>query len=204
MVGTRRTCPRGPEAQLPHIPPEGWGCTCVPPGPCTQSSRAAVGLLWGCLGCFCSACARACCQPSAGRPPLPSLGVTGASQAVGVPVVLGAHGGPAAGGQGGLLPSFGAVFDEAGRAQAPCAAVRGACGRMVACVALDRDVPLGKPCPHAPGQSPALACHRGGRAGHWAVSHRVLSTLGWVRGAVLLLGRGEHQGGCSQHLSRAI
>lgn len=192
----------------PHLPcdghAEGWGCTCVPADPHTWAVRLRWVLLRWRLGCFCPPCAHVCARPLVGRALLPSPGIAGASQAVGVVAMLGACGGPTAGGREGLVPLFSAAFGETGQARAPCAAGSGPCRRMVACVALDGDMPLGKPCPRAPGQSPALARLQGSRAGHQAVSHHMLSTLGWARGGVLPLGRGEHQSGHSWHLSRAI
>lgn len=50
----------------------------------------------------------------------------------------------------GLVPSF----SKAEQAGEPC--TTGSGGRMVACVALDGDMLLGKTCPCASGQSPAL------------------------------------------------
>lgn len=123
---------------------------------------------------------------------------------LGVPAVLGPHGVWRMGGQEDLVPSFSAVFGKAEHAQAPCTGVSGLCRRLVACVALGRDTLLGKLCPCAPGQSPALAHLWGGRAGHRAQPCHVLSTSGQARGRVLLPGRDEYWGGYSWHLSRGI
>lgn len=64
-------------------------------------------------------------------------------------------------------------FSKAEQAGAPC--VTGS-ARMVACVALDGDMLLEKPCPRASGQSPALTCFWGGRASLWAVTSYALHT----------------------------
>ncbi|XP_017929057.2 fibroblast growth factor receptor 4 isoform X2 [Manacus vitellinus] len=50
---------------------------------------------------------------------------------------------------------------------------------------LGQDMPLGKACPCALGQSPALTHLLGGRAGHQPVSHHMFSALGWTCGGVL-------------------